>query len=130
MTRLPRSCADPPPSAGRPRIIDVAALAEVSPGTVSNTLNHPERVNAETRDRVMAAIDQLGFVRNQQARILTGARKLVGTADEVATQLSERIAHVSAKNVAFFPLCLGNTYDHYEDQVRRIAQDVLPNVVS
>ena len=63
----------PPPSAGRPRIIDVAALAEVSPGTVSNTLNHPERVNAETRDRVMAAIDQLGFVRNQQARILTGA---------------------------------------------------------
>ena len=54
---------------------------------------------------------------------------LVGTADEVASQLMERISHVSAETVAFFPLCLGNTYDHYEDQIRRIAEDVLPNVV-
>ncbi|MFT3887754.1 MAG: LacI family DNA-binding transcriptional regulator [Arachnia sp.] len=61
------------PEGERPRIVDVAALAGVSPGTVSNTLNHPERVNVDTRTRVTAAIERLGFVRNQQARVLTGA---------------------------------------------------------
>jgi alkanesulfonate monooxygenase SsuD/methylene tetrahydromethanopterin reductase-like flavin-dependent oxidoreductase (luciferase family) len=54
---------------------------------------------------------------------------LVGTVDEVADQLNERISDLSATTVAFFPLCLGNTYDHYEDQIRRIAEDVLPHVV-
>ncbi|MBK7822720.1 MAG: LacI family DNA-binding transcriptional regulator [Tessaracoccus sp.] len=63
----------PVPNGERARIVDVAAMAGVSPGTVSNTLNHPQRVNEETRRRVMEAIDQLGFVRNNQARVLTGA---------------------------------------------------------
>jgi alkanesulfonate monooxygenase SsuD/methylene tetrahydromethanopterin reductase-like flavin-dependent oxidoreductase (luciferase family) len=53
---------------------------------------------------------------------------LVGTADEVAGQLSDRISQLSATNVAFFPLCLGDTYDRYNDQLRRLAEDVLPNV--
>ena len=51
----------------------LAVAAGVSIGTVSNTLNHPERVTAETRERVMAAVQELGFVPNQQARVLTGA---------------------------------------------------------
>jgi alkanesulfonate monooxygenase SsuD/methylene tetrahydromethanopterin reductase-like flavin-dependent oxidoreductase (luciferase family) len=53
---------------------------------------------------------------------------LVGTAAEVAEQLDERLAHLGAHNVAIFPLCLGDTYDKYEDQVRRIADDVMPLV--
>ncbi|MHA6512887.1 LacI family DNA-binding transcriptional regulator [Tessaracoccus sp. Z1128] len=55
------------------RIRDVANRAGVSVGTVSNTLNHPERVAPATRDAVMAAIRDLGFVPNLQARLLTGA---------------------------------------------------------
>ncbi len=55
------------------RIRDVAALAGVSVGTVSNTLNHPERVAPATRDAVLGAIRELGFVPNLQARVLTGA---------------------------------------------------------
>ena len=51
----------------------VAALAEVSTGTVSNTINHPERVHPRTRAAVERAIRTLGFVPNQQARVLTGA---------------------------------------------------------
>lgn len=49
-------------------IRDVAALADVSVGTVSNVLNHPEQVAATTRARVRAAVTELGFVRNESAR--------------------------------------------------------------
>ncbi|MFD1824146.1 MULTISPECIES: LacI family DNA-binding transcriptional regulator [Mumia] len=49
---------------------DVAALAGVSVGTVSNVLNHPTKVSAQTAERVFAAIQQLGFVRNEAARQL------------------------------------------------------------
>ena len=53
---------------------------------------------------------------------------LVGTPDEVAEQLSLRIEQLSAKTVAFFPLCLGDTYDKYEEQLSRFAQDVKPQL--
>lgn len=49
---------------------DVAALAGVSVGTVSNVLNRPEKVSAEVTVRVQSAIDKLGFVRNDAARQL------------------------------------------------------------
>lgn len=49
---------------------DVAALAGVSVGTVSNVMNRPEKVSASVSVRVQAAIDQLGFVRNDAARQL------------------------------------------------------------
>ena len=49
---------------------DVAAAAGVSLGTVSNVLNRPELVSERTRQRVQAAIDELGFVRNESARQL------------------------------------------------------------
>ena len=49
---------------------DVAALAGVSVGTVSNVMNRPEKVSAAVSTRVQAAIDQLGFVRNDAARQL------------------------------------------------------------
>lgn len=49
---------------------DVATLAGVSVGTVSNVLNRPDKVSAEVTARVQAAIDKLGFVRNDAARQL------------------------------------------------------------
>jgi len=51
-------------------IKDVAAQAGVSIGTVSNVLNHPNRVSPGTVERVQAAISSLGFVRNDAARQL------------------------------------------------------------
>ena len=53
---------------------DVAAAASVSVGTVSNVLNLPEKVAPDTVARVMAAIDELGFVRNDAARQLRAGR--------------------------------------------------------
>lgn len=49
---------------------DVAAAASVSVGTVSNVLNRPSKVAPETVERVMQAIENLGFVRNYAARQL------------------------------------------------------------
>jgi DNA-binding LacI/PurR family transcriptional regulator len=51
-------------------IKDVAVLAGVSVGTVSNVLNRPEVVAATTRQRVLDAITTLGYVRNDSARQL------------------------------------------------------------
>jgi LacI family transcriptional regulator len=53
-----------------PGMKDVAAVAGVSIGTVSNVLNRPHLVSEATRLRVQAAIVELGFVRNETARQL------------------------------------------------------------
>jgi LacI family transcriptional regulator len=51
-------------------IKDVAERAEVSLGTVSNVLNRPELVKRKTRERVLQAIEEIGYVRNNAARQL------------------------------------------------------------
>jgi LacI family transcriptional regulator len=55
-------------------IREVAALAGVSVGTVSNVLNRPDVVAESTRSRVQAAIKSLGFIRNESARQLRAGR--------------------------------------------------------
>lgn len=49
---------------------DVARRAGVSVGTVSNVLNRPQIVSEARRERVEAAIHDLGYVRNDAARQL------------------------------------------------------------
>jgi DNA-binding LacI/PurR family transcriptional regulator len=57
----------------RPRIVDVAKEASVSPATVSNVLNDSRPVDAETRKRVMAAVARLGYTPDLRAqRLRTG----------------------------------------------------------
>lgn len=51
-------------------IKDVAVAAGVSQGTVSHVLNHPDRVSAKNLAKVLQAMDDLGFVRNESARQL------------------------------------------------------------
>ena len=58
---------------------DVAKMAGVSVGTVSNVLNHPEKVSPGVVTRVQGVIDQLGFIRNDAARQLrAGHSKTIG----------------------------------------------------
>ena len=58
-------------------IKDVAALADVSVGTVSKVLNHPETVRSSTRERVERVIAELGFVPNGSARQLKAGRSSI-----------------------------------------------------
>jgi LacI family transcriptional regulator len=55
-------------------IKEVARHAGVSIGTVSNVLNRPDLVAPATRQRVLDAIGQLGYVRNDSARQLRAGR--------------------------------------------------------
>jgi len=58
---------------------DVARHAGVALGTVSNALNHPDKVANSTLVRIRDAMDELGFVRNNQARSLaTGQSHSLG----------------------------------------------------
>lgn len=65
---------------GKVTITDVAKTAEVSVSTVSNLLNgRSKRMRPETKDRILDAIETLGYTPNRAARQLkTGHTRIVG----------------------------------------------------
>lgn len=58
----------------QPSMADVARLAGVSAQTVSRTLTGHPHVQPKTRARVLAAVEQLGYRRNNAARMLSSGR--------------------------------------------------------
>lgn len=57
----------------RPRIVDVAKAAGVSPATVSNVLNRSRHVDDATREKVLGAVARLGYTPDVRAqRLRTG----------------------------------------------------------
>ncbi|MEA5119289.1 MAG: LacI family DNA-binding transcriptional regulator, partial [Propionicimonas sp.] len=86
----------------RASVKDVAQLAGVSVGTVSNVLNRPEAVARRTREKVEAAMAELRFVRNASARQLrAGVSTTVGAVlldlgnpfyTEIARGIEDRLA--------------------------------------
>ncbi|WJE01935.1 LacI family DNA-binding transcriptional regulator [Streptomyces antimycoticus] len=72
-----RQATPPRPRRGggsRPTIGDVAALAQVSKATVSFVINDRPGVSPQARQRVLEAIDQLGWQPNAGARALSTKR--------------------------------------------------------
>lgn len=63
--------------ARQPSMADVARVAGVSAQTVSRTLRDSPNVNPETRRRVLAAVEQLGYRFNNAARVLSSGRSHV-----------------------------------------------------
>jgi LacI family gluconate utilization system Gnt-I transcriptional repressor len=58
---------------------DVAEKAQVSPMTVSRVVNGYEGVRADVREKVHAAIAELGYIPNRSASVLASSRsKLIG----------------------------------------------------
>jgi DNA-binding LacI/PurR family transcriptional regulator len=51
-------------------IIDVAKALGISPSTVSKVVNNKGRVGLDTRARVLAYVDEVGYVADRSARIL------------------------------------------------------------
>ena len=60
--------------AGRVTIRDIAERAGVSKGAVSYALNGRPGVSSDTRDRILAIADELGWYPNRAARALSAAR--------------------------------------------------------
>jgi LacI family transcriptional regulator len=61
-------------STSKVTIIEVAEKAGVSFGTVSRVINNDIHVKQETRERVLDAMKNLGYVANRQARSLAGGK--------------------------------------------------------
>ncbi|MBY5946763.1 LacI family DNA-binding transcriptional regulator [Photobacterium rosenbergii] len=57
---------------------DVARLAGVSTQTVSRVTNGAENVSSKTRERVLAAIEELGYIPNKAAQALKVQNKIIG----------------------------------------------------
>nr|WP_314741161.1 LacI family DNA-binding transcriptional regulator [uncultured Haemophilus sp.] len=58
-------------------INDIADLCKVGKSTVSRVLNHDPKVSEETRQRIQAVIDKVGFQPNRSARAMRGAAEPV-----------------------------------------------------
>lgn len=103
-------------------IRDVAERAGVALGTVSNVLNRPEKVAESTRKRVLEAIDELGFVRNDAARQLrAGLSRTLGlvvldVANPFFTEVARGVEHRAAEEG--LSVLLGNSD---ESEVRESA---------
>src|SRR5215212_8064948 len=99
---------------------DVALAAGVSLGTVSNVLNRPEMVRTATRERVEQAMAELGFVRNESARLLrngtsrTIAYVMLDAANPFFTDVAEGIEEAAeVADLSVFS-CNSNNQPHRE----------------
>jgi DNA-binding LacI/PurR family transcriptional regulator len=111
-------------SARRPTILDVAAVAGVSKSTVSNVMRDATGVSTDTRARVLAAVEQLGYRPNAAARNLVQRRtNLIGVvvwdlANAFDAELVKRIEqHASAGG---YTSVVCNTGGHPELEASRI----------
>lgn len=86
-------------------IMDVARISGVSSATVSRVLSGYEFVRESTRNRVMEAVEHLGYVANLQARSLAGGRSQIigllvpnldnGYVGTITQGIDRELAHVN-----------------------------------
>lgn len=107
-----------------PRIEVVAARAGVAPITVSRVLRHPEKVNVETRRRVLEAIEATGYASNPHARALRSGRSNIVVAF-VSNILSQQFglavrAFAAALEPDGYEVMVGQTSYSYAKEVAMI----------
>ncbi|MEZ2372639.1 LacI family DNA-binding transcriptional regulator [Arthrobacter sp. RCC_34] len=83
-----------------PGMVDVAALAGVSAQTVSRVLRGQTNVQDSTRDKVLAAVEQLGYRRNNAARALSSGRSRAFGIVQLQTGYYSRTAIISGVEAA------------------------------
>jgi LacI family transcriptional regulator len=115
---------------------DVAELAKVSLGTVSNVLNHPGRVSPQTRTRVEAAMAELGFVRNESARQLRAGRSstiayiMLDAANPFFTDVAQGMEQAAeAADLSLFSCNSGNRADRESAYLSRLEQQRVQGIL-
>lgn len=116
-TQTNRDAVTTPPRPRKANQADVARLAGVSTAVVSYVVNNgPRPVSAEARERVLSAIETLGYKPNASARTLrSGRSRLLGVAvPEVSNpyqaEFVEHItAHARAQGLSTLLVSTGNT---------------------
>src|ERR1700761_6085368 len=110
-------------------IRDVAAHAGVSVATVSNVLNRPDIVARPTRDRVQAAITELGFVRNESARQLRAGRSrtiglvVLDVANPFFTDVARGVEDEANKAGLAVILCNSDDQAHKENRYLDVLEE-------
>jgi LacI family repressor for deo operon, udp, cdd, tsx, nupC, and nupG len=107
---------------------DVAEMVGVSKQTVSAVVNNKPGITRETRDRVLAAIDELGYRPDSVARSLATGRThtIAFIASDVSAPFIGRLA-VAAEDYAYssgYSLVLFNTHDDVEREATYFAAAV------
>ncbi|GAA1135144.1 LacI family DNA-binding transcriptional regulator [Nocardioides aquiterrae] len=119
-----------------PTLADVAERAGVSRQTVSNAVNNPDLLRADTLARVLAAIDELGYSPNRAARNLrTRASHLIGmrinpAQEGTANATMDRFVHSlveTSREAGYHVLLFSGDHDDpvsgYDDLLRSTAVD-------
>lgn len=113
----------------RASVKDVARLAGVSVGTVSNVLNRPESVTERTRAKVEQAMSELNFHRNASARQLrAGVSRTVGAivmdvGNPYYTELARGIEDRLAKDDHALILCSSDDDPNREARFLRMLAE-------
>jgi LacI family transcriptional regulator len=111
------------------RIKEVAAHAGVSASTVSKVLNEPESVREQTRDRVHAAINELGFVRNESARQLRAGRsRMIGlvvldVANPFFTDVARGVEDEASQEGLVVILCNSDDQERKETRYLKLMEE-------
>ncbi len=117
-------------------IVEIAKLSGVAISTVSRVLNGRPDVGEETRRRVMAVVEQKGYIPNSNARLLKQkstnniALIVVGFDNYFLSSIVERVArYIEANGYA----CLVNFIDEHDDAmteaVRICTEDKVLGVI-
>jgi DNA-binding LacI/PurR family transcriptional regulator len=132
-----RPSADPLDDSAVATIEAVARHAQVSRQTVSNAVNAPARLRADTLARVLSSIDELGYRPNRAARSLrTRATRMVGyriepSREGMSSPVLDRFVHALASTAreAGYHIVLFTSDDEtaeldtYSDLIRANAVD-------
>ncbi|MFI0901068.1 LacI family DNA-binding transcriptional regulator [Streptomyces sp. NPDC020983] len=110
----------PTQRSGGPTMHDVGKLAQVSAMTVSRVLKNDPGVSEATRERVFAAVDRLGYRRNETARSLRlGGSGMIGlVVTNLANPFYSRLA-LGVQEVATehgFRVVLSNSADQVDKE--------------
>ena len=124
------------PASLQATLSDVAELAGVSRQTVSNAMNNPDLLKAETLERVQAAVAELGYSPNRAARNLrTRSSRLIGlrfapAQEGTANAMMDRFVHSLVEecreagyHVLLFPGDGEDPLAGYDDLLRSTAVD-------
>ena len=116
---------------GRPTLADIARVAQVNAGTVSRALAGSALVSPETRRRIRAAADELGYVApGAKAASDEHDRQVLIALQDIANPFFSDVVSAVAEvaQEAGYGVLIGNTFAR-PDVERRIAQNFLAGTV-
>ena len=122
--------------AGKPGIKEVAAVAGVSPTTVSRVLNNRGYISQETRDKVHAAMERVNYAPNDIARaMLNGRLNLIGmivpfVSSPFHAQVVQAVERTLAKNGFKMLLCnSANRPDRERSYIEMLRRNMVDGVI-